>query len=81
MFQVVEAIFQRIMTELSGAELGEDGIMAVTKIVLKLMKQSGEGQQQLQTRDPSSRQRGSPTSANQRLSDSNKMWSWVPDGS
>jgi hypothetical protein len=32
-------IFQQIMTELNGAKPKEDRIMAITKIVLKLMKQ------------------------------------------
>jgi hypothetical protein len=31
-------MLQQIMTELIGAEPGEDRIMAVTKILLKLMK-------------------------------------------
>jgi hypothetical protein len=33
---------------------------------------AGEGQQQLQTTDPSSRQRGRPKSTNPQLSDNNK---------
>jgi hypothetical protein len=32
-------ILQQIMTELTGAKSEEDRIMAITKIVLKLMKQ------------------------------------------
>jgi hypothetical protein len=39
---------------------------------------SGEGQQQLQTTDPSSRQRGRPTSTNPQLSDSNKKFGRKP---
>jgi hypothetical protein len=38
---VFQLIFQHIMTELSGAESEEDKIIAITKIVLKLMKQNG----------------------------------------
>jgi hypothetical protein len=41
---------------------------------------SVEGQQQLQTTDPSSRQRGRPTSINPQLSDSNKNVVLAPDG-
>jgi hypothetical protein len=41
MFIVVEAVFQQIMTELNGAESEEDRIMAITEIILKLMKQNG----------------------------------------
>jgi hypothetical protein len=41
MFKVVATIFQPIMTELSGAESEEDRIMAITKIVLKLIEQNG----------------------------------------
>jgi hypothetical protein len=37
MFKVVATVFQHTMTELSGAEPQEDRIMAITKIVLKLM--------------------------------------------
>jgi hypothetical protein len=33
-------MFQQIMTELSGAESEEDRIMAITRTVLKLMKQN-----------------------------------------
>jgi hypothetical protein len=40
MFKVVAMIFH-IMTELNGAKLEEDRIMATIKIVLKLMKQNG----------------------------------------
>ncbi|XP_033608254.1 uncharacterized protein LOC117282488 [Cryptotermes secundus] len=41
MFKVVATIFQQIMIELNGAESEEDGIMAILKFVLKLMKQNG----------------------------------------
>jgi hypothetical protein len=41
MFKVVIMIFQQIMTELNGAESEEDRIMAITKTVLKLVKQNG----------------------------------------
>jgi hypothetical protein len=41
MFKVVAMIFQQIVTELNQAESEEDRIMAITKIVLKLMKQNG----------------------------------------
>jgi hypothetical protein len=41
MFKVVATIFQQIMTELNGAKSEEDRIMAITKIVLKLIKQNG----------------------------------------
>jgi hypothetical protein len=41
MFKVVVTVFQRIMTELNATESEEDRIVANTKIVLKLMKQSG----------------------------------------
>jgi hypothetical protein len=41
MFTVVATAFQQIMTEFNGAESEEDRIVAVTKIVLKLMKQNG----------------------------------------
>jgi hypothetical protein len=40
-FTAVATIFQQIMTELNGAEPEEDRIVAITKIVLKLMKQNG----------------------------------------
>jgi hypothetical protein len=38
---IVAMAFQQIMTELNVAELEEDRIMAITKIVLKLTKQNG----------------------------------------
>jgi hypothetical protein len=41
MFPVIATILQQIMTELSGAELEEDRIVAITEIVLKLMEQNG----------------------------------------
>jgi hypothetical protein len=41
MFKVVTVIFQQIMTELNGTKSEEDTIMAVIKIVLKVMKQNG----------------------------------------
>jgi hypothetical protein len=41
MFTPVATIFQQIMTELSGAEPEEARIMAITKIVLKFLKQNG----------------------------------------
>jgi hypothetical protein len=41
MFKAVATAFQQIMTELNGAESGEDSILAVTTIVLKLLKQNG----------------------------------------
>jgi hypothetical protein len=41
MLTVVATILQQIMTELNGTESEEDGIVAITKITLKLMKQSG----------------------------------------
>jgi hypothetical protein len=41
MFDIVAAIFHQIMTELTGAETEEDRIVAITKIVLKLIKQNG----------------------------------------
>jgi hypothetical protein len=41
MFKVVALTFQQIMRELSGAKSEEDRIMAITKLVLKLMKQNG----------------------------------------
>jgi hypothetical protein len=41
MFTVVAKIFQQIMTELSEAESEENRIMAITKIVSKLMKRNG----------------------------------------
>jgi hypothetical protein len=41
MFKVVTTVFQQIMTELNGAESEEYRIVAITKIVFKLMKQNG----------------------------------------
>jgi hypothetical protein len=41
MFKVVATVFQQIMTELNGAESEEDRMVAIRKIVLKLMKQNG----------------------------------------
>jgi hypothetical protein len=41
MFKAVATAFQQIMTELNGAESEEVRIMAITKVVLKLMKQNG----------------------------------------
>jgi hypothetical protein len=41
MFKVVTMAFQQIMRELNGAESEEDRIVAMTKIILKLMKQNG----------------------------------------
>jgi hypothetical protein len=41
MFTVVATIFQKIVTELNGTESEQNRIMAITKIVLKLMKQNG----------------------------------------
>jgi hypothetical protein len=38
MFKVVAVVFQQIMTEFSWAESEEDRIVAITKIVSKLMK-------------------------------------------
>jgi hypothetical protein len=40
MFKVVATIFQQIMTELSGTQSEEDRIMAITNILLMLMKQN-----------------------------------------
>jgi hypothetical protein len=40
-FKVVATIFQQLMTELSGTKSEEDRIMAISKIILKLMKQNG----------------------------------------
>jgi hypothetical protein len=37
MLTEVATIFQQIMTELNGAKSEEDRIMAITKIVLKLL--------------------------------------------
>jgi hypothetical protein len=39
-FTVVPTIFQKLVTELNGAEAEENRTMAITKIVLKLMKQN-----------------------------------------
>jgi hypothetical protein len=41
MFKVVATILQQIVTELNGTESEEDRIMAIKKIVLKVMKQNG----------------------------------------
>jgi hypothetical protein len=41
MFTVVATIFQQIMTDLNGVETEEYRILAITKIILKLMKQNG----------------------------------------
>jgi hypothetical protein len=41
MFIVVPTTCQQILTKLNGAESKEDRIMAITKTVLKLMKQNG----------------------------------------
>jgi hypothetical protein len=41
MFKIVATVFQHIMTELNGAESEEDRIVAITKIVSKLLKQIG----------------------------------------
>jgi uncharacterized tellurite resistance protein B-like protein len=41
MFKVVTNVFQLIMTELNGAEPEDDRIMAITKIVLKVIEQDG----------------------------------------
>jgi hypothetical protein len=41
MLKVVATVFQHTMTELNEAEPEEGKIMAITKIVLKLMKQNG----------------------------------------
>jgi uncharacterized tellurite resistance protein B-like protein len=46
MFKIVATVLQQIVTELNGAESQEDRIVAITKIVLRVMKQNGEGQQQ-----------------------------------
>jgi hypothetical protein len=37
MFTVVATVFQQIMTELTGAESEEDRIVAIAKIVFKLL--------------------------------------------
>jgi hypothetical protein len=41
MFKVVTAV-QQIMTEFSGAVSEEQKILAITKVVLNLMKQNGQ---------------------------------------
>jgi hypothetical protein len=41
MLRVVVAVVQQIMAEFSGAVLEEAKIVAITKIVLNLMEQSG----------------------------------------
>jgi hypothetical protein len=41
MFTVVATIFQQIMTEPNAAETEEGRIMAITKVVLILVKQNG----------------------------------------
>jgi hypothetical protein len=41
MFKRAATVFQKIMTKLSGAESEEYKIVAIKKIVLKLMKQNG----------------------------------------
>jgi hypothetical protein len=41
MFKVVSTAFQQIMSELNRAKSEGDRIVAITKIVLKLMKQNG----------------------------------------
>jgi hypothetical protein len=41
---------------------------------------AGDEQQQLQTTDPSSRQRGHPTSENYNCLTVTKIWSWTPNG-
>jgi hypothetical protein len=40
MFTVVTTIFQQIITELNRAKSEEDRTMAITKTILKLMKQN-----------------------------------------
>jgi hypothetical protein len=42
MFSVVTAV-QKIMTEFNGAVSDEDKIVAITKLVLNLMKKNGDG--------------------------------------
>jgi hypothetical protein len=39
-FKVVGVVFQRIMTELNGDKPEEERIVAITRIVLNLMKQN-----------------------------------------
>jgi hypothetical protein len=41
MLKVIKTVFQQIVTELNGAESEEDRIVAITKIILKPMKQNG----------------------------------------
>jgi hypothetical protein len=41
MFKVVTTVFQQITTDLNAAESEEYRIVAIKKIVLKLMKQNG----------------------------------------
>jgi hypothetical protein len=41
MFTVVATIFQQIMIEINGAESEEERILAITKTVLRAMKQNG----------------------------------------
>jgi uncharacterized tellurite resistance protein B-like protein len=41
MFKVVSTVFHQVISELSGAESEEDRIVAITKMLLKLMKQNG----------------------------------------
>jgi hypothetical protein len=41
MFREVATVLQQIMTHLNGAESEADRIVAITKIVLKLMRQNG----------------------------------------
>jgi hypothetical protein len=42
MLKVVVTVVQQIMTESNGAVLEEAKILAITKIVLKLMEQNGQ---------------------------------------
>jgi hypothetical protein len=42
MFTAVATVFQQIMTELNGVETEEERIMAITKIVLKHLKQNNK---------------------------------------
>jgi hypothetical protein len=41
MFNIVTVVFQHIMTELNGAKSEDGRIVAITTIVLKVMKQNG----------------------------------------
>jgi hypothetical protein len=41
MFQAVATAFQKIVTDLDGADSEVDRILDITKIVLKLIKQNG----------------------------------------